>query len=106
MKSCVISCELFFLFLIFSVSSILYILALQVWMVGWVFHVPPLINGSRTSRPVQIMTEYFIDKEKYHYLLALHMNAAFCMGALTVVAVGTMYLGYFYHIFGMFRIAR
>ncbi|XP_025160171.1 odorant receptor 4-like [Harpegnathos saltator] len=51
------------------------------------------------------MTEYFIDKIKYRYLLWLHMNAAFSIGALTATAAGTMYLGYLYFVCGIFRIA-
>ncbi|KAL6260674.1 hypothetical protein P5V15_008194 [Pogonomyrmex californicus] len=62
-------------------------------------------NESRPHLAMHIMTEYFIDQEKYYYLILFHMNAAFCIGAITMIATGTMLIGYLKHACGMFRIA-
>ncbi|KAH0946879.1 hypothetical protein HN011_000957 [Eciton burchellii] len=62
------------------------------------------INGSQ-SRRLRIVTEYFIDQEKCFYLILLHMNAAFFIGILSFIAMGTLVITYLQHICGMFRIA-
>ncbi|XP_024884739.1 uncharacterized protein LOC112462904 [Temnothorax curvispinosus] len=51
------------------------------------------------------MTEYFIDQEKYSYLITLHVLATIYIGAVTLTATGTMLLAYLQHICGMFSIA-
>jgi len=56
--------------------------------------------------PVYFMTEYFIDQEKYSYLITLHTSAAFWIGGLAMLATGTMLITYFQHICGMFSISR
>jgi len=38
------------------------------------------------------MREYFVDQEKYFYLILLHLNAAFCVGAISLTAIGAQYL--------------
>jgi hypothetical protein len=55
---------------------------------------------------VEVMREYFVDQEKYSYLILLHLDAAMCIGAITVAASGTIIAGCFKHICGIFRIAR
>ncbi|XP_018361719.1 PREDICTED: odorant receptor 4-like [Trachymyrmex cornetzi] len=51
------------------------------------------------------MTEYFVDQEKYFYLILLHINVATCIGAIAYIATGTMLIGYLKHACGMFKIA-
>jgi len=34
------------------------------------------------------MTEYFIDQEKYSYLITLHTSAALWIGGLAILATG------------------
>jgi len=63
------------------------------------------INGSR-PRHIQIMTEYFIDQEKYFFFILFHMTAAYCIGAAVMIGIGTMLITYLLHTCGMFRIAR
>jgi len=63
------------------------------------------MNESRHSK-IQILTEYFIDQEKYFYLTLLHINAAFCIGATTIIGTGTMLIAYLKHACGIFTIAR
>ncbi|KAF3054254.1 Odorant receptor 327 [Nylanderia fulva] len=62
------------------------------------------VNKSRT-RHLLIETEYFIDQEKYFYLLLFHINASFFIGVLTLLATGTMLHAYLQYACGMFKIA-
>lgn len=64
------------------------------------------INESHPQHTVKILTEYFIDQEKYVYLILLHMNAAILIGGIVLIATGTMLLVYLKYACGMFRIAR
>jgi hypothetical protein len=61
-------------------------------------------NGSQSHR-LQIAVEYFIDQQKYYYLILLHINAAIFVGVLTLLAIGTLMIVYLQHTCGMFRIA-
>ncbi|XP_012056624.1 PREDICTED: uncharacterized protein LOC105619715 [Atta cephalotes] len=51
------------------------------------------------------MMEYFIDQEKYFYLILLHSYAIICIGIVVILATGTMLLTYLQYVCGMFRIA-
>ncbi|XP_011860669.1 PREDICTED: odorant receptor 4-like isoform X3 [Vollenhovia emeryi] len=66
------------------------------------------INGYR-YHPHQMlsyfMAEYFIDQEKYYYLIFLHLDVVVCIGATTIAATGTLLRGYFIHACGLFKIA-
>ncbi|XP_011336962.3 uncharacterized protein LOC105279101 isoform X3 [Ooceraea biroi] len=62
------------------------------------------INGCRPHR-LQIAVEYFIDQQKYYYVILLHMNAAIFIGVLTFLAMGTLMIAYLQHTCGMFTIA-
>ncbi|XP_025992926.2 odorant receptor 49b-like [Solenopsis invicta] len=66
-----------------------------------------IISSANESRPrrLKISTEYFIDEEKYYYMLLLHVNVALCIGLTVVVATGTMLLTHLQHTCGMFKIA-
>ncbi|KAL6418167.1 hypothetical protein ACFW04_012298 [Cataglyphis niger] len=61
------------------------------------------INESRQT--VQIVTEYFVDQEKYFYLISLHQNAVICIGMTTLAGTGTTLLAYVTYACGMFKIA-
>ncbi|XP_071560215.1 uncharacterized protein [Temnothorax nylanderi] len=61
-------------------------------------------NASRPNPSLQIVTEYFIDQERYFYLIILHTDAAFCIGGLAIVAIGTMFILYMQHVCGMLKI--
>ncbi|KAH0945597.1 hypothetical protein HN011_006379, partial [Eciton burchellii] len=63
-----------------------------------------LLNVSRSCRTIYIITEYFVDQEKYFYLIILHINMASCIGKFATLAVGTMYVTCFYHSCGMFMV--
>jgi len=64
------------------------------------------INESQPRQTMQIVTEYFINREKYFYLILLHKNIVFCIGATTLTATGTMLLGYVIYACAIFRTAR
>ncbi|XP_011863601.1 PREDICTED: uncharacterized protein LOC105559706 [Vollenhovia emeryi] len=49
--------------------------------------------------------EYFVDQEKYFYMIILHINVAICIGATITVGSGTLFIAYIQHTCGMFRIA-
>ncbi|XP_067216102.1 uncharacterized protein [Linepithema humile] len=63
-----------------------------------------LTNESQ-SFSLLIITEYFIDKERYSYLIVLHANAAICIVITAILATGSMIIMYFQHACGMFKIA-
>jgi len=65
-----------------------------------------LLNASETNLMLQVIREYFVDQEKYFYFILLHLDATICIGAISLLAVGTLFAGYFKHICGIFRIAR
>ncbi|XP_050460107.1 uncharacterized protein LOC126855998 [Cataglyphis hispanica] len=57
------------------------------------------------ARRLPIITEYFVDQEKYFFLILLHLNAAFYIGMTVVVAIGTMLITYLVHTCGLFKIS-
>ncbi|XP_018300284.1 uncharacterized protein [Mycetomoellerius zeteki] len=60
---------------------------------------------SKNISRLPIMMEYFIDQEKYFYLILLHIYAIIYIGGITMLAVGTLFLTYFQYVCGMFKIA-
>ncbi|XP_012062844.1 PREDICTED: uncharacterized protein LOC105626142 [Atta cephalotes] len=52
-----------------------------------------------------ISTEYFIDPQKYFYLISFHVSASIIIGSTAMVATGSLFLAYFLHFCGMFKIA-
>ncbi|KAF3054245.1 Odorant receptor 308 [Nylanderia fulva] len=57
------------------------------------------------SLPFHIVTEYFIDQEKYSYLIMLHIEAAYWIGAIAMIATGTTLITYLQLTCAMFSIA-
>ncbi|XP_011163337.2 uncharacterized protein LOC105198346 isoform X2 [Solenopsis invicta] len=76
---------------------------IQIWPYIQYFVLPN--NGSRVNHSLSIVTEYFIDQEKYFYLSVLHGIAACHVGAIAMVATGSMLIAYLQHACGMFSIA-
>ncbi|XP_029678508.1 uncharacterized protein LOC115244727 [Formica exsecta] len=62
-------------------------------------------NKSRSHSSSYIVTEYFIDQEKYSYLIMLHRHAAGFIGTMAMTATGTMLITYLQHTCAMFSIA-
>ncbi|XP_018051958.1 PREDICTED: uncharacterized protein LOC108689611, partial [Atta colombica] len=52
-----------------------------------------------------ILTEYFVNQEKYFYWMLLHMYGVLCVGMTIMIATGTMLISYLQHTCGMFKIA-
>ncbi|XP_019885687.2 odorant receptor 4-like [Camponotus floridanus] len=69
----------------------------------------PLIFGTvlhiNESQVITMLTEYVVDREKYFYLILLHVNIVICIGSTTITATGLMILGCIIHICGLFKIA-
>ncbi|XP_025155309.1 uncharacterized protein LOC105189243 isoform X3 [Harpegnathos saltator] len=63
------------------------------------------VNTSYSRYKIPITTEYFVDEERYFYLLLLHVDIALCIGMIVLVATGTMLIASFKHACGMFKIA-
>ncbi|XP_024884271.1 uncharacterized protein LOC112462619 [Temnothorax curvispinosus] len=77
--------------------------ALYIWT--YIQHIGLPKNESRLNPSEYFMTEYFIDQEKYFYLITLHVLATIYIGAVSMMATGTMLVAYLQHICGMFGIA-
>jgi len=71
-----------------------------------IFDIFLFVNASEPRIIVQIMMNHLVIQEKYFYLILLHIDAAFFIGATALIATGTLLLAYLKHACGMFRIAR
>lgn len=85
-------------------SSTLIGISLPMWQ--QILHINLHINETQQQRTMQIVTEYFVDEEKYFYLILLHRNIVICIGAIMLTATGTTLAGYIIYVCGIFRIAR
>ncbi|XP_026826476.1 uncharacterized protein LOC105279098 isoform X2 [Ooceraea biroi] len=90
-----------------AVLVIFFIAILTFWtiqiVIPYLDDVTP-INGCRPHR-LYVAADYFIDQQKYYYVILLHMNAALFIGILTLITTGTLMIAYLQHTCGMFRIA-
>ncbi|XP_036143416.1 uncharacterized protein LOC118645807 [Monomorium pharaonis] len=91
-------------FIISVVCSIFMLVGIQLW--------PDFIdiilttNGSRSRRRrLQILTEHFIDQERYYYIQQIHINATLCIVFTASISTGSMLLTCGQHACGMFKIA-
>ncbi|XP_077264030.1 uncharacterized protein LOC143898432 isoform X2 [Temnothorax americanus] len=66
----------------------------------------PMNISHQRSRHLFIITEYFVDQEKYFYLILFHVCVGFSIGATVMVGIGAMLITYLQHTCGMFKIAR
>lgn len=64
------------------------------------------IKVFRSHNKMFVVTEYFVDYEKYPYLILLHINVTLCIGIFTLVATGSMLFATIEHACGLFSIAR
>ncbi|EZA55491.1 hypothetical protein DMN91_006137 [Ooceraea biroi] len=85
-----------------TMGSIVIFLSLPIWV--RIIDIFLILNNSQHGM-IQLTTEYFIDQEKYFYLILLHIDAATCIAGSGLTAIGLIYCAYFKHICGMFRIA-
>ncbi|XP_011864202.1 PREDICTED: odorant receptor 4-like isoform X2 [Vollenhovia emeryi] len=64
------------------------------------------INESRQRHAIKtVMPVYYVNQEKYFYLLLLHAVTTMLIGGTALVGTGMMLIGYMKHACGMFRIA-
>jgi len=90
-------------FSVFGMCIIFLLIIAQFWME--IFDIVLQMNISRV-RIMPIMTEYFVDQEKYFYFILLWTNVTICVQLIVTLAIGTMFITFFQHIYGMFKIAR
>lgn len=67
-----------------------------------------IILCAKVTRPQiwNLKIEYFIDEEKYFYLLLLYINVTLIIAFLTMIGTGVLLLVYFKYICAMFQVAR
>ncbi|KAL6260653.1 hypothetical protein P5V15_008172 [Pogonomyrmex californicus] len=71
----------------------------------YIFDVVFSTNESWPHPSLQIITKYFIDEDRYFYLIILHADTAFFIGALAMLGTGTFLIMYIQHVCGMLKIA-
>jgi len=71
-----------------------------------IFGVFKLVNASEKNLMMNVMREYFVDQEKYSYLILLHLDAAICVQGISIMATETLFISLMEHICGIFKIAR
>lgn len=89
---------------VFTLWAQVILAVVQTW--SHIQHIIQPGNKSQLNPTIYLVTEYFIDQEKYSHLIILHTLAASIIGAIAMVATGTMLLTYLYQTCGMFSIAR
>jgi len=60
------------------------------------------------SRPFQliVITEYFINQEKYFYVILLHVVLTTCVGVIAICITTATIMMYILHACALFKIAR
>ena len=60
------------------------------------------------SRPRQLLFpgEYFVDQQKFFYVILLQVDVTIGLIVTTLIATETLYVTYIQHVCGMFQIAR
>ncbi|KAH0948813.1 hypothetical protein HN011_008858 [Eciton burchellii] len=65
-----------------------------------------ILNASETNLMMHdVMREYFVDQERYSYLILLHLDTTMCIAAISIIATGTLFISLVKHICGIFKIA-
>ncbi|XP_011860659.1 PREDICTED: uncharacterized protein LOC105557885 isoform X2 [Vollenhovia emeryi] len=70
-----------------------------------IFNLLFFLNETRSCSSLPVITEYFIDQEKYVYFILFHTYAAYIIGAITMLATGTLLIVCLQHACGLFHIA-
>lgn len=63
------------------------------------------LNHSR-PREVLFPGEYFIDQQKYFYVISLHFDITIAVVLTTLIGTESLYVTYVQHACGMFQVAR
>ncbi|XP_026825869.1 uncharacterized protein LOC105287178 isoform X4 [Ooceraea biroi] len=85
-----------------AICSIFILIIAQTWMD--ICDIVLQINTSRSHNLI-LMTEYFVDQEKYYYVMLLHINITASIAVFILVAIGTMFITFLQYIYGLFKIA-
>ncbi|KAH0949524.1 Or9e74CTE, partial [Eciton burchellii] len=88
--------------LLFGICNLVLLMLVPIWsrVLGFILtefqsrHLTEILNN-----------EYFINEEKYFYLILIHFYVSICIGGITLVSTGSMLISYFKHVCGMFKIA-
>ncbi|XP_036143076.1 uncharacterized protein LOC105834272 isoform X1 [Monomorium pharaonis] len=89
-----------------TLLAVLIISAFILYQTGlYIFNI--LLPIHNKSRPCSLLfvTEYFVDQERYFYLITLHTYAAFGIGSAVMLATGTILIVCMQYACGMFQIA-
>jgi len=62
-------------------------------------------NESRQHQ-MYITTEYFLDQEKFYYLIQIHLSIAVVIGIMIILSTGTTLISYTQYVCALFKIAR
>ncbi|XP_032687879.1 uncharacterized protein LOC116852028 [Odontomachus brunneus] len=89
---------------VYSISCTLCSVMSIILLPLWPHFVGMFVYINNTRHAMKIVTEYFIDQDKYVYLLLVHIDTSLFIGTTVIVAMGTILLGYLKHACGMFRI--
>ncbi|XP_070523046.1 uncharacterized protein [Cardiocondyla obscurior] len=87
-----------------SIIGILVIFFYSFW--PNIFDIVFIGNGTRSRLTIPFSIVYFVDQEKYDYLILFHMNACIFIGYCALVGLGTFLIMYLQCVCGMFKIAR
>ncbi|KAH0946916.1 hypothetical protein HN011_008378 [Eciton burchellii] len=61
-------------------------------------------NESRQHQ-MYITTEYFLDQEKFYYLIQIHLSIAVVIGIMMILSIGTTLISYTQYVCALFKIA-
>ncbi|KAL0109483.1 hypothetical protein PUN28_014509 [Cardiocondyla obscurior] len=86
-----------------SIIGILVIFFYSFW--PNIFDIVFIGNGTRSRLTIPFSIVYFVDQEKYDYLILFHMNACIFIGYCALVGLGTFLIMYLQCVCGMFKIA-
>jgi hypothetical protein len=89
---------------VYSVSRVLLHILLPIF--PRVLGIYTFINVSETNLMMEVMREYFIDQEKYSYLILLHLDAAIFVGVFSLAATSSFFVSFLKHICAIFKVAR
>ncbi|XP_026823644.1 uncharacterized protein LOC105280152 isoform X2 [Ooceraea biroi] len=92
-----------FFIMLFAVCCVFMLSLLPI--LPWILGTFLFANESQPLYDIQIVTEYFVDKEKTFYLTLLHTYASLYIGVTAMVGGGMMLIAYLIHICGLFSIA-
>jgi len=89
------------------VVSVVFLAPGPVLYLHWPYLVNSLlpINDFQPRSPL-FVTEYFVDQEKYSYLILFHTLTALFVGIITIIATGGLFIVYLQYACGMFQIAK